>query len=208
MVDPFNVTNYARTSRELEEFLLFCMAVAGKTAVVTARALDRFLKDIHKEHLESTKLCGGNSLPLSIICNMSRWELEKAIEKSRLGKIRLLTKGYHELAEHDAAYWRGATVGQLEKVHGIGPKTARFFLLHTRRDARVAVLDTHMLRHLRRRDPKCPRTTPQSSAAYTMLERRVLKMADRAGMTPAEFDLMIWKKYTRTKPLVKELAKA
>jgi hypothetical protein len=32
MIDPNKVTNPARTPAELEEFLLFCLVVAGKNA--------------------------------------------------------------------------------------------------------------------------------------------------------------------------------
>ena len=34
MIDPNQVTNTARTPEELEEFLLFCVVVAGKNAAI------------------------------------------------------------------------------------------------------------------------------------------------------------------------------
>ena len=44
MIDPSNVTNPARTPAELEEFLLFCVVVAGKNADQQAqKLLQRFL---------------------------------------------------------------------------------------------------------------------------------------------------------------------
>ena len=43
MIDPSNVTNPARTPTELEEFLLFCVVVAGKNADQQTRKLERFL---------------------------------------------------------------------------------------------------------------------------------------------------------------------
>jgi len=43
MVDPTDVTKFDRSNAELEEFLLFCVAVAGKTATQISVALDRFL---------------------------------------------------------------------------------------------------------------------------------------------------------------------
>ena len=46
MIDPYNITNYNRTQNELEEFLLFCIVVAGKTAYIQSRKLDEFLASI------------------------------------------------------------------------------------------------------------------------------------------------------------------
>ena len=43
MIDPNNVTNPARTAAELEEFLLFCVVVAGKNADQQSLKLERFL---------------------------------------------------------------------------------------------------------------------------------------------------------------------
>lgn len=50
MIDPKNITNFDRTDNELEEFALFAIAVAGKSAKTIAPALDRTLKYI-KEYL-------------------------------------------------------------------------------------------------------------------------------------------------------------
>jgi hypothetical protein len=43
MIDPSKVTNFNRTPEELEEFLLFAIVVAGKSAYQQAEKLDRFL---------------------------------------------------------------------------------------------------------------------------------------------------------------------
>ena len=47
MIDPNNPPQLPSASRhELEEFMLFSIAVAGKNAKVTAKALDRFLHSL------------------------------------------------------------------------------------------------------------------------------------------------------------------
>lgn len=43
MVDPFNCTIFDRTDAELEEFVIFCLMVAGKNATTTSKLLSQFL---------------------------------------------------------------------------------------------------------------------------------------------------------------------
>ena len=47
MVNPYDITNYNRTQNELQEFLLFTIVVAGKTAYIQAQKLDQFLKSVN-----------------------------------------------------------------------------------------------------------------------------------------------------------------
>ena len=51
MIDPYKITNYNRNQYELEEFLLFCIVVAGKTAYIQAQKLNDFLVSVN------TRLC-------------------------------------------------------------------------------------------------------------------------------------------------------
>ena len=46
MIDPYNITNYNRTEAELQELLMFCILVAGKTAYIQAGKLEQFLDSI------------------------------------------------------------------------------------------------------------------------------------------------------------------
>ena len=48
MIDPIHMTQYGKTETQLEETLLFACCVAGKNAISTAKALDRFLLAGHK----------------------------------------------------------------------------------------------------------------------------------------------------------------
>ena len=52
MINPAQVTNYNRTQYELEEFILFCINVAGKKSAIEAPKLELFIeraKNITKE---------------------------------------------------------------------------------------------------------------------------------------------------------------
>jgi thermostable 8-oxoguanine DNA glycosylase len=83
-------------------------------------------------------------------------------------------------------------VEELEKIPGLGLKTSRFFLLHSRKDQQVAVLDTHILRWMRSRGWKAPKATPPLKK-YKELEVAFLMECVWSGMTPATLDLFIWK---------------
>ena len=51
MIDPFKITNFKRTDEELEEFWLFCLCVAGKTASIVA--------NLHNDFLTGTRYQGS-----------------------------------------------------------------------------------------------------------------------------------------------------
>ena len=81
---------------------------------------------------------------------------------------------------------------ELESIYGIGPKTARFFLLHSFPDQNYAVLDTHILAWMREvRKYQVPKSTP-SGKKYEELEGWFLFEAHLVDMTPAELDILIW----------------
>jgi thermostable 8-oxoguanine DNA glycosylase len=91
------------------------------------------------------------------------------------------------------------STSNLEMVKGIGPKTSRFFILHSRANSRVAALDTHILKGLRRALPasiKVPLATPSSKAEYHRLENHFLHICDQMGRSPAEVDLEWWREYS------------
>ena len=45
MIDPKKVTKYNRNKTQLQEFLLYCICVAGKKSEIETRKLDKFLRD-------------------------------------------------------------------------------------------------------------------------------------------------------------------
>lgn len=46
MINPYDITNYSRSESELQELLMFCILVAGKTAYIQAQKLEQFLNSI------------------------------------------------------------------------------------------------------------------------------------------------------------------
>ena len=183
MIDPQNITDYDRTDAELEELLLFSAAVTGKTAVVIARQLDVFLKGVK----------GGS--PFEKVRTMIKdGDLMWHLKHSKIGQYTRLNKAYKQIVKLDP---RKCTVDDLEEVHGIGPKTARFFLLHSRRNQRIAALDTHMMHYLRDKGYTTLNNTPSTKKKYAELEAVFIAEADKAGKSIADFDLSIWNKYSK-----------
>jgi thermostable 8-oxoguanine DNA glycosylase len=79
-------------------------------------------------------------------------------------------------------------------IHGVGNKTARFFLLHTR-GGDYAVLDTHILAWLRENGVEdAPKNTPTNTQKYKELEKkfRYLSRVKFPYLSDAQIDLLIW----------------
>jgi hypothetical protein len=182
MVDPNNLTNFHLSDGQLEEYILFGIAVAGKPAIRTAHILDLFLE--------------GSDRPFDLIRPIELPELARRLQRLGFGCYTLRAKGFNAAA-HSGLDLRACTAAQLEALPGVGPKTSRLFLLHTRPDVRAACLDTHLLKWLRALGHPAPASTPGTPRAYRLWEDVYLKEADRLGRDPAELDLEVWKSYAR-----------
>jgi len=125
------------------------------------------------------------------------WEsgtLLDALQRARIGQYGRLSRCYVESLKLDL---RNDSVEAFEAIHGVGPKTARMFIMHSRPNQRLAAIDTHVLKHLKASGIDAPEVTPANSREYRRLEQAFLDLADHAGMTPADYDLMVWKSYAR-----------
>lgn len=188
MVDPENITNFDLTDRELEEHILFWVCAAGKNGRTAARCLDNLLTDL-------SMWFSPKFTPFQLVCKAHNFlDLPDWMRGSGIGCFNQKAKTFYKLA-NSGFNLRTCTVDDLESIYGIGPKTARCFILHTRKDARVAGLDTHMLKHLKALGYDVPKSTP-TGKKYLTLEKIVLSLANQAGMSPADFDLSVWNKYS------------
>jgi thermostable 8-oxoguanine DNA glycosylase len=178
-IDPHNITDFNRNNSKLEEFLLFCVVVAGKKSSIQAVKLQQFLDaNTHEpfSFIRCLNVCGT---------------LRDRIEQVKLGQYERLVECFKTLAysNHDL---RTVTVEQLESIPGIGPKTARFFVMHTRRNQPYACLDTHVLKWLKAQGVEnVPKNTP-SGKNYLRLEKEYLRLCAEKGMDPAGLDLLVW----------------
>lgn len=200
-VDPVSAAmKFDRTDAGLQAWMMFCIMVAGKGAAQTRKQLEKFLKGIYANdpEIEATPF-----ERLAIL--VKRGVIRETIERYRLGQYTRLTKAFIVLSALNTDYLRTADVHDLERIPGVGPKTARFFLISTREGVRYAALDTHLLKYLRTPEAaqflqavgyvgEVPKSTP-TGKKYETLEKAVLLAADAAGMTPYDFDFSIWKSY-------------
>jgi thermostable 8-oxoguanine DNA glycosylase len=185
MIDPKKITNYNRTDAQLEEFLLFCIMVAGHNAQTTAKTLERLLVMNLDRPFEFMRIM------TKVLDKISPTAFNMWLATYSVGCYNRVARTIKELLYRKLDL-RMCSVEDLESIHGIGPKTARFFITHSRQNQRFAILDVHILAFMREKGIDTPKSTP-SGKKYAILEKEFLKMVDASGMSPADFDLMIWK---------------
>lgn len=205
-VDPFNITKFSRTQAELEELLMFCTAVPGHNAKTTSECLDKFLLGAENSGetpfdivrfwtpTPPTQMRNESLIGYGIRMAWVWRRLMKKVRESGIGCATRVAKCWWELS-YSKLDLKTCSAEELEKIHGIGFKTSRFFILHSRKDQTdVAVLDVHVLRWLKEKGHKVPEITPSSKSEYGKIEKIFLDYAKKSGKTVAEFDLDIWKK--------------
>ena len=181
LIDPKDITNYSRTDVELESFWIFCILVAGKNSDTTSRLVTKLLKN------------RGDKTPFEFIRSLKLTELRNYLVANKTGQYDRIRKALFFSAKLDL---RTCTRDDLMDIHGVGPKTARFFLLHSREFCDEVVLDTHILNWMR---VKCdikdaPKNTPQVPEKYAKYAGlcKYLMETHYPGLTLAQADLMIW----------------
>lgn len=189
MVDPVKFTNFNHNTIELEEKIIFSVLVAGKNAMTTSRCCDNFLKKAHQAS------CVKWMNPFECLRKFNSDEISVMLRENGIGCQTYKSKSLYELVNSNLNL-KTCTVEDLEKIFFIGPKTARMFILHTRPNVDVAVLDVHILRFLADKGVESvPKSTP-TGKKYIKLEEKFLTFAKESGMNSADFDLYLWKKYS------------
>lgn len=184
MIDPTKITNFNATDNQLEEVILFWVLVAGKTAFIVSKALDNLLNGLE------------GSTPFEKIRGVRKNFLPDLLKDHGIGCYNLKAKALWELV-HSNIDLRTCTVEDLENIYGIGAKTARCFLIHSRPDANCAGLDTHILKFLRAKGCTVPKGTPSSRKQYQKLEKIFLEYVKESGKSISEFDLEVWNNYAK-----------
>ena len=181
LIDPKNITNFERTDSKLQSFWLFSLFVAGKNSDYAANCLAKLLSKT------------GEQTPFEYLRELGEIGIHNALVAAKVGQYTRLTKAIVQSLRLDL---RSCSLVDLMDVFGCGPKTARFFLLHTRPDCECAVLDTHILAWMRGHGLDTPKATPQNKKEYIYLERTFLSLAKRIypQMSIAQIDLLIWMK--------------
>ena len=195
MIDPYNITKYNRTQNELEEFLLFCIVVAGKTAYIQAQKLNDFLVSVNTRLMMPENINPFQSLKSA----EQHGILFEEIKKAKLGQYKKIYSGFKFITQIDYNLSK-MTPQILEKIPGIGMKSSRFFLLHsdTFYKDKIAILDTHILKFIKENiDDKAPKSTPVIPITYRFWEDMFLSWCRQNNKNVADFDLEVWKSYAR-----------
>jgi thermostable 8-oxoguanine DNA glycosylase len=179
MIDPNNITKYDRSDRELLEFWLFCILVAGKKSSLVSRKVEEIDKVFN----------------LEVVFSCEFHLVDAMLRACKVGQYNRIS---HAIYETRKVNLRTASFVELMQIKGIGPKTASFFLTHTRENESIAVLDTHILKYLRSKGHDAPKQTPQDLNKYQELGLLFLSLSEQEfpNMTVAERDLHIWKTYS------------
>lgn len=179
LIDPKNITNYNRSHGELETFWLFCLFVAGKNSDTASLKLSQLLEDMTPW-----------DSPFSYLRSVNIYDCLISVKS---GQYTRLSKAIEQSLDLDL---RNCSLNDLTSIYGVGPKTARFFLLHTRECCEYAVLDTHILKWIRNHHgyEDAPRDTPQKQDEYDYWSNIAITLMKNSypDMSLADIDLLIW----------------
>ena len=205
-VNPNAITNFGRNRAQLEELVLFGTLVAGKPAHRMAALLDRILINGRLQH--STDMTPFDLIRVWI----ENDTLGQVLRAYNVGQYTRIERCWRELTaitpckpklEHDGTltYLNRVdlkSVAQLEAVHGIGPKTARFVVLHSVKGARCIPVDTHWLKELASLGYPVRKDVVVNGRTHAIYEGYALQEVDKSGLTCAAKDQAVWLKWTRT----------
>ena len=186
MIDAANITDYNLSDEELEGRIIFWILAAGKNGTRAA--------EITNKLIGFWKSIDNNITPFQALQHYDSFDMAELLKYYKTGCHNHKAKTLRQLVWANLDL-RSCSAEDLEKIYGIGMKTARCFIIHSRPDAQYAGLDTHMLKHLASLGYDVPKNTPNSKKLYLTLEKIVLKLSEEKGISPAAYDLQVWNKY-------------
>lgn len=165
---------------QVEAKLLFSVIVAGKSAKFAEAALRRLI------------FPNSRKSPFGQLRDLIRYNiLGTRLRDCRTGNYTKIEKAFVAIVKAKFNF-KTVTPAELEKIHGIGPKTSRFFIMWIRPKEIYAALDVHVLRWMRNNGvPNVPPSTP-SGERYAKFEHIFIEMAKDRNMTPRQLDELIW----------------
>lgn len=182
MIDATRITQYDLTDAELQEYILFWILAAGKNGTRAAKIINKWIDDVKINDYIFDTLRAYTLQDLVNLC----FDYSTGCQTNKARSIFELVHSDLDLSTCSSE--------DLESIFGIGMKTARCFIVHSRKDAQYAGLDTHMLKYLASLGYDVPKSTPTKNK-YLTLEKIVVKLAAERKMSPAAFDLAVWNSY-------------
>lgn len=157
-----------------QAFLLFAISVAGKKADLIVPKLREFFVGIRPREL-----------PFTFVLRIGG-DLEDRLRLVKMGRYGTLASAYWDVARKIDV--DNTSVEELEGINGIGPKTARYFMMYAH-GLECAVIDTHIKKFLR----ECG----IMATGYADLEKAYLERARALLVSPADLDNWIWRHFAR-----------
>lgn len=179
MIDPTTLVNPKSTISHKQEFLLFCIFVAGRNADIATDKLAKFLSKRMQDELPFEYLKRNVS------------DLYNMLVANKVGQYTRIHKAISQAINLDV---ETCTLSDLLSIHGIGLKSAKFFLLYTREGEKHAVLDVNILKWIRKYYSDAPINTPPP-AQYRKWEGRFLNLIKAEfgeNIDLTKVDLLIW----------------
>ena len=193
MIDPKKVTDYNRNEWQLQEWLLYCVCVAGKKSEIESPKVRKFCLDPR---------FGFNLKPFDLIrklLGVSSVEEDGLMQHLKKYKIAPYKQRYNSFKDAVTLLpdnLSEVTLNELQEVRGISTKTSRFFLTHSREDFDEPVLDTHILRFLQEEGYRVPLSTPQNPDEYARVSKIFRQIANHEGKSVTDLDLEVWTQYS------------
>lgn len=188
MIEPSKITNFNLSNNQLEETILWWILAAGKNGKTAARCLNSFL----------SKFSSLSSSPFGVVAEVDRkFDLALEMKDCGIGCYNNKADSWRHLVNSNIDL-KKCSLEDLESIKGIGPKTARCFLIHSRENQNYAGLDTHVLKFLKMLGYKTPKSTP-TGKKYVYLEKEFLNLVKFLGKSAAEVDLIIWNYFSSNK---------
>ena len=174
---------------EKEYFLIFSVIVAGRNAKMAVEKTWRLLE-----------FTWGEETPFDLIKHyIDNKTLVQKLKSLKIGQYTRIEKALRDIINLNV---ETCTLDDLLACHGVGNKTARFFLLNTRKNAEYAVLDTHVLKWLNNllgNWRSVPKSTPTSESRYALWEYKAIQAMKKEypERTLAQADFEIWKTFAK-----------
>lgn len=174
---------------EKEYFLIFSVIVAGRNAKMAVEKTWRLLE-----------FTWGEETPFDLIKHyINNKTLVQKLKSLKIGQYTRIEKALRDIINLNV---ETCTLDDLLACHGVGNKTARFFLLNTRKNAEYAVLDTHVLKWLNSlfgNWMSVPKSTPTSGSRYALWEYKAIQAMKKEypERTLAQADFEIWKTFAK-----------
>lgn len=180
-ISPTQITDYKRSKEQLESFWIFCIVVAGRNSDFAARVV--------------AKLLSRTNTPFEYFREIGEVGIHNALVANKVGQYHRIKRAIVESLNLNMGT---CSYEDLISIFGVGPKTANFFLLHSREDYQGAVLDTHVLKYLADKGHDVPKSTPNNPVNYKELSDKFIwhSALEYPGLSVAQRDLLIWSIYS------------